>query len=127
MIVKGHGVFIRLVECLLVSASVLATNSADAQLDARSPSQVLMEVETRPGPPGWLRKGMFANGPGCVSAKLDVWFERGSHVQQLFMPDATADDARQEPAIQVMTDGDMTTIFVGRSGCRFRIRIDKAE
>jgi len=139
---------VRLAACLLVSASLLGATSGTAEDGAKGLADptALVEAVTRPGPPARLSKGYFDNNPGCVSAKLDIWFERGRHSHQLFAVradessgppspfDATTSKAPQpegsdksNPAFLDSMDAQGTTIFVGGDGCRFRVRIERAE
>jgi hypothetical protein len=98
-----------------------------------------VEAMARPGPPGLMGRGYFADNPDCVRAKLDIWLARGRHMHQLFTPRAEPDPALPPPdqgapvaaarnsPVQTVMDENGTTILVGREGCRIRIRIDRAE
>jgi hypothetical protein len=94
-----------LIGCLFMTSMTLGIAAA-----ASEDSAPLMEVMTVPGPPAKLSKGYFANNPGCVSAKLDTW-----------------EGDKANPTTQQIMDADSTTILVGREGCRYRIRIERAE
>jgi hypothetical protein len=130
-----------LIGCLFIASVALGTTAAISE-----DSAPLVEVMTVPGPPARLSKGYFANNPGCVSAKLDIWFARGRHSHQVFTMHAeqapgppqspgettprsraATDSDKTNPAFNDVMDADGTTIFVGADGCRFRVRIDKAE
>jgi len=143
-----HGIGARLAGCLLVSVTLFSATSTTAQESAKASAgaTALVETITLPGPPSRLSKGYFDNNPGCVSAKLDIWFERGRHSHQLFT--VRADEASGPPSpfgertsnARQAGEGDKinsafldsmyaqgTTIFVGGDGCRFRVRIERAE
>jgi hypothetical protein len=134
--------------CILMSSATFGATPVAAEDAAKTSggASTLVEVMTRPGPPGRLSKGYFDNNPGCVSAKLDIWFARGRHTHQLFTLGIEQDHASSSPpgertpsarptgggdgtnpAYRDVMDADGTTIFVGREGCRIRIRIDRAE
>jgi hypothetical protein len=136
-----RGVGLWLIGCLLMAPMALGITPAASEDGAP-----LVEVMTVPGPPARLSKGYFANNPGCVSAKLDIWFARGRHSHQVFTmhaeqapsppqspgettprSQAATDGDKTNPAFNDVMDADVTTIFVGADGCRFRVRIDKAE
>src|SRR5262245_12545358 len=88
---------------------------------------VLDEVVASPGPTARISRGVFADNPGCINAKLDLWTGYGRYSYQLFTGGQTWGDEKTNPATQMMLDGDVTTILIGRAGCRLRIRIDRAE
>jgi hypothetical protein len=107
MITSGcamHGVCPWLIGCLFMSWTTLGTTAAASEdgthrsTDANS----LVEVMTVPGPPARLSKGYFANNPGCVSAKLDIWFARGRHSHQVFT--MHAEQAPQPSAVAGRND-----------------------
>jgi hypothetical protein len=102
----------------------------------------------RPEPLEWMTKRFFRDNPGCVSAKLDIWFWRGRYTHQLFtahsggLHDAGASPApgtpaassqqavegdKGNPTTRQLMDADSTTVVVGREGCRYRIRIERVE
>jgi hypothetical protein len=140
-----HMVLLWFIGCLCMTCPTAAT--AEGGAHTSSDANALVEVMTVPGPPARLSKGYFANNPGCVSAKLDIWFARGRHSHQVFTmhaehapspsqsPGETTlrsrpagdGDNKTNPAFYDVMDADGTTIFIGGDGCRFRVRIDKAE
>jgi hypothetical protein len=74
------------------------------------------------GPPPRITQHLFNDNSACSNAKLDVWFERGRHTFSVFMVgDGLAQRADSRP------DPDGTTILLGNEGCRYRIRIEKAD
>ena len=142
----GRG--IELAVCSLIPLMMLGGTPATAENGGNTPADAsaLIDLVTRPGPPGRATQGHFENNVGCVSAKLDVWFMRGRHTHQLFTLDPEQDQPRSrplgdrtpsprpahegdaaKPSYHDVMDADGTTIFVGREGCRIRIRIDRAE
>ena len=121
-----------------------ADNSAETSIDAVLPEDVMM----RPGPLKSTTKRFFRDNPDCVNAKLDIWFWGGRYTHQLFTarsdvehgfghrpaPRETAPSSQQvwegdkaDPATRQIMDADSTTVLVGREGCRYRIRIERAE
>jgi hypothetical protein len=151
MITSKHamrGVSLWLIGCLFAAPMVLRTTPAASEGSANTSTDTnaLVEVMTEAGAPTRLSKGYFANNSGCVSAKLDIWFTRGRHSHHLFTvhaeetpgaPQSPGEPARRSrqagegdktnPAFYDVMDADGTTIFIGGDGCRFRVRIDKAE
>jgi hypothetical protein len=109
---------------LLLSA-LLGAAPAVAEDRAKAPVDTLEEVMTRPGPPARITRGAFTDNPGCINAKLDLWIGRGRYSPQLFTGQGA--DEKQNPSTQVIMDDGMTTLLVGREGCRIRIRIDGGE
>lgn len=143
-----RGVSLCLIGCLFVASIALGTTpvASEGDVNTSTDTNALVEVMTEAGTPARLSKGYFANNPGCVSAKLDIWFARGHHSHQLFTmraeeasmpaqsPAGAAPQPRQagegektNPAFYDVMDADGTTIFIGGDGCQFRVRIDKAE
>jgi hypothetical protein len=135
---------VRLAGCLLIPVIVLAATSAGAQngTQASRDAGALVEVLTQPGPPGRVSQGYFEDNPGCINAKLDIWFARGRHTHQAFMPRTQPAFTQPEGApgskqtregdtanapIEAIMNENGTTIIVGREGCRIRVRIDRAE
>jgi hypothetical protein len=139
-----------LVGCLLAgsmtlgAAAAAADNSAETSTDAVFPEDVMM----RPGPLASATKRFFRDNPDCVNAKLDIWFWGGRYTHQLFTarsgvehgfgyraaPRQTVPSSQQvwegdraNPASRQIIDADSTTVLVGREGCRYRIRIERAE
>jgi hypothetical protein len=124
----------------LLCSVIFSTTPAASEDGAKAltHSGALIEVMAQPGPPGLMGRGYFADNPGCVRAKLDIWLARGRHTHQLFMPRAEPDSAplpappdqataTRDPPVQTVMDENGTTILVGSEGCRIRIRIDRAE
>lgn len=89
---------------------------AFAQDGAKVSSDTLEEVVVPPGPAARISRGAFANNPGCIHAKLDLWTGRGRYSYQLFTGGQTRDD--EKTATHVMLDTEVTTILIGRDGCR---------
>jgi hypothetical protein len=67
------------------------------------------------------RDDLHKNGANCPWAKFDIWFERGRYTYSLFER-AGPRDGREDT-----NDGNGTIIVVGGVGCRYRIRIEKAD
>jgi hypothetical protein len=136
----------RLAGCLLATSMALGAIPATAEggtetsTDATLPEQVMV----RPEPLEWVTKRFFRDNPGCVSAKLDIWFWHGRYTHQLFTAHsgAGASSAPRNPApssqhavegdkgnptTRQLMDADSTTVVVGREGCQYRIRIERVE
>lgn len=118
---------LRLAPSGLTLAALLGASLAAAEDRAKAPADALEEVMTRPGPPARIVRGAFNNNPGCINAKLDLWIGRGRYSHHLFTGEQRWDDEKQNPSTQVIMDEGITTLLVGRDGCRIRIRIDRAE
>jgi hypothetical protein len=136
--------------CLLVSSIMLGATAAAAEGAPQTSTDAILpeEVMTRPGPFDWAIKRFYYDSPGCVSAKLDIWFWGGRYTHQLFTARSgvehgfgyrpalreTSPSSQQalegekaNPATRQILDADSTTVLVGREGCRYRIRIERAE
>lgn len=131
--------------CLLMWPAMLTAPPAATQEGIAPPGGALVQG---PEPFGWVTKRFFKDNPDCVSAKLDVWIWRGRYTHQLFTarsgmnhdpgvrpaPGESAPSSQQtwegdkaNPTTRQLVDADSTTILVGREGCRYRIRIERAE
>jgi hypothetical protein len=130
---------------LVVWSAMPAAAPAATQEGITPPGGALVE---RPGPFGSVTKRFFKDNPDCVSAKLDAWIWRGRYTHQLVTarsgvesapgmrpgPGESAPSTQQtwegdkaNPATRQIMDADSTTILVGREGCRYRIRIERAD
>ena len=115
----------RLALCLLYSLA-FPTLQLLAQEAPKTAPEALHEVVVSPGP-RQISRGAFYDNPGCINAKLDLWTGHGRYSYQLFTGGKAWDDAKVNPATSTLFDDGMTTIYIGREGCRLRIRIDRAE
>jgi hypothetical protein len=132
----------RLAGCCLVVAAVIsaaAQERAGTVTDATPPIDAIM----RPRPLDPIVRRFYRNNPDCVSAKVDIWFGAGGYSHQLFTSkglDRGADVSGQTPTTQEtwegearnpetrqILDADSTTITVGRTGCRYRVRIERVD
>ena len=136
--------------CLLASSMTLGAvpTAAESNTETSIDATLLEQVMMRPEPLEWMTKRFFRDNPGCVSAKLDIWFWRGHYTHQLFtahsggMHDLGTSPAPGEPSpksqqalegdkdnptTRQLMDADSTTVVVGREGCRYRIRIERVR
>jgi hypothetical protein len=119
----------RLALCLVYSFALPTLQLLAQEAPNEAPKTLpgaLHEVVVSPAPRR-ISRGAFEDNPGCINAKLDLWTGRGRYSYQLFTGGKTWDDERVNPPTQVTVADDTTTIFIGRDGCRLRIRIDRAE
>ena len=86
----------------------------------------------QPEPLEWMTKRFFRDNPGCINAKLDIWFWRGRYTHQLFTArsgaerglagrPASSDNApttqhaweggQDNPTTRQMVDADSTTVL----------------
>ena len=128
---------------LLLCSAMFGTTpgSGEDRAQRSNDASAFVEAMARPGPPGLMGRGYFADNPGCVRAKLDIWLAHGRHTHQLFMPRAEPGSASlpappdqgapatatRDPPVQTVKDETGTTILVGGEDCQIRIRIDRAE
>src|SRR5262249_40654230 len=89
----------RLALCLVYSIALptlqLLAQEASKEAPKISPG-ALQEVVVLPEP-GRVSRGAFADNPGCINAKLDLWTGRGRYSYQLFTGGKTSDDERVNP------------------------------
>ena len=105
-----------LVVALVTAAEVESTakpeSSAEATVTLRFPKW----------PPMRVTKHLYQDNSGCATAKFDMWLQRGGYAYSLFMfesgPSERADHS---------TDENGTTVIIGGEGCRYRVRIDRAD
>lgn len=133
--------------CCVVPSAVVGALAQDGDRTLTDANPTL-EVMMRSGPLEWMIRRFYRDSPDCVSAKLDVWFRNGRYSHQVFtarsdpngeltsrMPPGRQAPISQEmwegdrknPAMRQVIDADTTTIFVGHEGCRYRVRIERAD
>ena len=84
-------------------------------------------VAVSPAPPGarvHVPQGMFSHSlhapnPGCAAAKLDVWFNHGRYMVSVLVAGEQGSNATG--------DQDGTVLIIGGEGCRYRVRIERAD
>lgn len=123
---------------------VMAEDGTKALMDEKP----LFDAHIQAPPLEPIIKRFYRNNEDCVSAKIDLWFWRGRYAHQLFtthsrVPDRVASSPartdgtpsstetwegdQDNPVTRQTVDADRTTILVGREGCRYRIRIERAQ
>jgi len=133
--------------CCVASLAVFGVAAQDGA-EALTDATPLPEAIMRPGPLEWMVRRFYRDSSDCVSAKLDVWFGNGRYSHQLFtarsdpnvqvgprprpgerapMSQETWEGDWKNPATRQSLDADTTTILVGRAGCRYRVRIERAN
>jgi hypothetical protein len=100
---------------LLVGGAGLLTAATAAEVWAPEPSSSALPQKRV------VRRDLHTNGINCAWAKFDVWFERGRYTYSLFT------GASSRVGSEDTNDNNGTMIVVGGEGCRYRIRIEKAD
>jgi hypothetical protein len=70
------------------------------------------------GYPGRASSRLFSENSDCATAKLDLWFQRGTVTHSVFLPDG----ALHFRALMGDAEG-ATTMLIGGKDCLIRVRI----
>jgi hypothetical protein len=73
-------------------------------------------------PPMRVTKHLYQDNSGCATAKFDMWLQRGAYSYSLFMFESGSSERADHS-----TDENGTTVIIGGEGCRYRVRIDRAD
>lgn len=104
-----------------LALTFLAGGLLRAAEDPAGPKKEQMPMKDSKGMPGLMSGRLYEDNSGCVTGKLDFWFERGRFSFVTFLEDP-------EPAVS-KTDMDEAgaVILLGTTGCQIRFRIERAD
>jgi len=114
--------FVAAVSALAVLVGPVMAAQDDNTVQPDSPAEGAMTMKFPKWPPMRLTKYLYQDNAACPTAKLDMWLQEGAYMYSLFLM-GTEHSERADHR----TDDNGTTLMIGGEGCRYRVRIERAN